>query len=387
MSNDPLADLVRAGESGKAGYGAYNRGTYNDEHGVSHMRPMGTHVDVTQLTIDEIQRRQSLRSADPDRLFAVGAYQVIPETLNNAVTRLSLDTKQKLSPELQDHIFADHLIVNKRSAVHAYITDANGSTLQAAQTALAKEWASIGDPVNKGMSHYGKPNQASIALAQTEAALNQMRETYHAGRDKGLSPEQAWKAVTGVDSAQVQGRRQEASQAPAVGEVHATPTGSLRKGDHGEAVRNLQVELNEHLHARSGHRLQVDGQFGPATGHAVTTFQRQHDLVADGIVGAYTRHALAEQAHASGRIQPTQERAPAPVAPAVREGLAHDMFERVYAAVATRTEEGLAAVARVYGQTAAGQAWLKQGQADHQQQVSAQSAAQQQAPLRSSQRP
>lgn len=57
----------------------------------------------------------------------------------------------------------------------------------------------------------------------------------------------------------------------------------LYEGDSGPAVIELQQILNT-----KGFRLIVDGYFGPATKVAVLKFQRQRNLIADGIVGAAT---------------------------------------------------------------------------------------------------
>ncbi|MFD9474935.1 peptidoglycan-binding domain-containing protein [Streptomyces goshikiensis] len=54
----------------------------------------------------------------------------------------------------------------------------------------------------------------------------------------------------------------------------------LREGSRGQAVKNLQQQLNQR-----GHRLAVDGVFGPLTENAVKDFQRAHRLSADGIAG------------------------------------------------------------------------------------------------------
>ena len=68
----------------------------------------------------------------------------------------------------------------------------------------------------------------------------------------------------------------------------AAATGpTLRRGARGGAVRRLQERLNAH-----GARLAVDGIFGPATDHAVQTFQGNRILVIDGIVGPRTWAAL-----------------------------------------------------------------------------------------------
>lgn len=65
-----------------------------------------------------------------------------------------------------------------------------------------------------------------------------------------------------------------------------TPT--LRRGNKGEAVEELQALLN----AKFGFNLEIDGDFGKATETAVKEFQKQHNLTADGVVGKKTWAAL-----------------------------------------------------------------------------------------------
>ena len=66
------------------------------------------------------------------------------------------------------------------------------------------------------------------------------------------------------------------------------PTSYLSKGSKGEGVKWLQWHLNKH-----GASLDVDGKFGGLTRAAVVTFQMDNPpLVADGIVGEYTRRKL-----------------------------------------------------------------------------------------------
>lgn len=62
---------------------------------------------------------------------------------------------------------------------------------------------------------------------------------------------------------------------------------TLRRGDKGEQVVHLQEWLNA-----LGSTLEADGIFGAATQTAVKSFQRQHGLAVDGIVGAKTWAAL-----------------------------------------------------------------------------------------------
>lgn len=61
----------------------------------------------------------------------------------------------------------------------------------------------------------------------------------------------------------------------------------LREGDRGEAVREIQEQLNHH-----GAALSADGIYGPKTAAAVRAFQGEAGLVQDGIAGPKTRAAL-----------------------------------------------------------------------------------------------
>ena len=63
---------------------------------------------------------------------------------------------------------------------------------------------------------------------------------------------------------------------------------TLKEGYHGGCVDQLQAELN----GIEGLSLSVDGTFGPATYSAVTAFQQQNGLQADGVVGPATKQAL-----------------------------------------------------------------------------------------------
>lgn len=61
----------------------------------------------------------------------------------------------------------------------------------------------------------------------------------------------------------------------------------MKQGSAGESVKWLQVELNKH-----GANLVVDGKFGIKTKLAVLLYQKDHGLVADGIVGPVTLLSL-----------------------------------------------------------------------------------------------
>ncbi|WP_406695558.1 peptidoglycan-binding protein [Singulisphaera sp. Ch08] len=68
---------------------------------------------------------------------------------------------------------------------------------------------------------------------------------------------------------------------------------SLKPGDNGAAVEDLQRRLNEEL--KPSPRLDIDGDYGDATSEAVTRFQRAKGLRTTGIVDERTRTALGNK--------------------------------------------------------------------------------------------
>lgn len=66
-------------------------------------------------------------------------------------------------------------------------------------------------------------------------------------------------------------------------------------------VRILQKDLRS-----LGYKIVVDGQFGPETNRAVVSFQRDHRLKADGVVGRSTYRALARAIVATGKKSAAQ---------------------------------------------------------------------------------
>lgn len=281
------------------------------------MLPSGERVAVSQLTIKEIQDRQATPHSDARHLGAVGAYQMMKQTVHEAVTTLRLDVHQKFTPAVQEHIVTDYLIASKHPEVHSYITGAPGATLKDAQLGLSKEWASLGDPNHKGtVSHYGLPNHATVSPEQVAGALNQMRNGYQAELKQHATPEQAWKTVTAAGIAQTPVLHTPTTAHHAQHVDHAAirklwvastapaDAQTLRNGNHGHAVSRLQTELNQ-----NGHTLHVDGKFGAATEHAVMHFQREHRLAVDGVVGVHTQHALNVQTVQAQRQVPQANRA------------------------------------------------------------------------------
>lgn len=268
-----LGELISRGEGG---YNSFNRGSAGDARGAT--------IDFSRMTVGELQDAQHLPRRDPDRLFAVGKYQVIPGTMDGAVTALGLGRNERFTPEMQERIFSDYLIVGKRPDIHGYITGKPGVSLHDAQEAVAAEWASVADP-DTGRSKYGGigNNRASISADQVAGALNAMRKEYQEAIQEGKSPAQAWRQVA----------PHEATQPGRETTRDAMSDGVLRQGERGAEVKAMQESL-----ARLGYRdaqgraIVADEHFGARTEEALKAFQRDHGLKDDGIAGAKTLEAL-----------------------------------------------------------------------------------------------
>lgn len=288
--SSPLADLIQRGESGSKSYDNYNRGTYLDGNGRERIRGADRAIDFSTMTVGEVMDLQALPRGDTNRLFAVGRYQVIPDTMRGAVATLGISRDEPFSDALQDRIFSDYLITNKRSAIAAYITGEPGAGIADAQLALAKEWASIANPAT-GRGYYGGANHASISAQETADALNAMRQDYRQALAEGYTPAQAWAQIN-AQPMQTMGRN--ASPADPMAD------GMLVKGESGEQVAAIQRQLSQLGYTGAdGRPLQDDKEFGPNTQHAVRAFQRDQGLEDDGRAGPLTLGALAVAVSAS----------------------------------------------------------------------------------------
>jgi muramidase (phage lysozyme) len=84
-------------------------------------------------------------------MFAVGRYQITHDTLMDAVRHMHLTGNERLTPELQDRIFAEFL-VRRRAPLARFIFNGVGS-VDDAQYAAAQEWASVAVPRHYRTKH------------------------------------------------------------------------------------------------------------------------------------------------------------------------------------------------------------------------------------------
>ncbi|CNI95935.1 hypothetical protein [Yersinia vastinensis] len=101
-------------------------------------------TSLTGMTIKEVMDSQA--DATSNGLFATGRFQIVPNTLKEAVTRLNLDVNALYDEVMQDKIFEDYLIKLKRPAIINYL-EGSGSVEDAIYD-WSKEFASAG--VRKG---------------------------------------------------------------------------------------------------------------------------------------------------------------------------------------------------------------------------------------------
>jgi muramidase (phage lysozyme) len=167
-----LASLLERGES-KAfgGYTAYNQKVGNQYK--------AGRADLDKLSINDILAAQSR-----GQYYAVGKYQLIPSTLKEAKERLGLTGNEKFTPQIQEYIFANYLIGDKRPAIRDYL---NGSSdnLEAALLALAQEWASVSTEYDQMKSYYAK-DKASISKREAANALRYERQRRLALKSRGV---------------------------------------------------------------------------------------------------------------------------------------------------------------------------------------------------------
>jgi len=154
VDNSELLSMIRGGEAGKMGYDAANKGKAGDMKGGI--------PGLSSLKVGEVMQLQADK-----KLFAAGAYQIIPDTLNDLMqgrygkTGVSMnDTFDKTTQDKLGETLLNFALKNA------------GNDPIKQQLEISKIWAAVADP-NTGLSRYGNVgnNKASILTAQIQPAL------------------------------------------------------------------------------------------------------------------------------------------------------------------------------------------------------------------------
>lgn len=109
---------------------------------------------ISDLTIAEIMR---LQSGGPGvrKLFAVGAYQLIPSTMIFIVRELKIDRNEVFTESLQDYLGLGLIYVKQNNLLGNFLLNKGQNSVNLAQLGMAGEWASI--PMVDGKGRHEKP--------------------------------------------------------------------------------------------------------------------------------------------------------------------------------------------------------------------------------------
>jgi len=165
-------DLFEIIAGGEGGYESINRGNAGDSPGGAR-RYFGRNLQ--EMTVAEVMRLQSA-----GQVFAVGKYQIIPDTMVGFVRNMGIKGSDKFDAATQEK-FTDYVVRFKRPEVGRYIRGESNNRAEAAQE-LAREFASVGLSYaeagkKRGQSRYAGSagNRASISPETVEAALDRAR--------------------------------------------------------------------------------------------------------------------------------------------------------------------------------------------------------------------
>lgn len=323
LAHGATSELLARGESAtnKAGFANDPYGTFNYYHGSSLGSSYYGMIDgklISQHTLGYLKKLSKSETTlnisyyDGDapqtktgRLFALGKYQIVPDTRNGAQTSLGLTDDTVFSNEVQDKMFTEYLITDKKSrgAIINYLTG-KSDDIDAAARAIAQEWASVGiKPGTNGATRVGGSsgmtsyydgdgvNAASISYFEICEALKADRAAVASG---GVATHTIAEPTSVNSSSEASHTNTDASSNPSAQQTspqdQAANLPILKKGSSGPDVVKLQNLLIEAGYSLAPYG--ADGSFGGTTRKAVVKFQADHQLDPDGSVGPLTWAAL-----------------------------------------------------------------------------------------------
>lgn len=173
-------DVLKFISSGEGGYESSNRGTSGDNIIGSTNSTTRGGKPLSKMTLGEIKGYQRIKDPNnPNRLFAVGAYQITPDAMDAAMKAAGVNDNTVFTSDVQDRMGLGLMLGNKRPKLAAYIKG-ESNDINAAMLEFAKEWASVPDP-RTGNSFYGSGNKAQHTVEETRQALLNAREAYASG--------------------------------------------------------------------------------------------------------------------------------------------------------------------------------------------------------------
>ena len=202
----PKTTLLKYISEGEGGYGAANNGTsklakkfsmsdgyFSDSvnkplTGMSVNELMNAQMGTTGKTTEELLKMnpESTSAQKKRKVFAVGAYQIIPKTMWSAVKSGAIEGDTIFSPKTQDKIAMDFLAGSDRPKLRDFLAGNPNVSVEDAMLSLAQQWASApahkdmttsgGRKIKKGDSYYGSGNKALHTVEETKAMLLKARD-------------------------------------------------------------------------------------------------------------------------------------------------------------------------------------------------------------------
>lgn len=144
-----IGDIIAHGEGNYESYNSGTKGVAGGRVGHSFINPgAGT---VTGKTINQIIATDSLSGTDRNRMFATGKYQTVITTLTSAKLAMRLTGNELYDADMQERVFADYLLEKAGGGSLARFIKNGAGTIDDAQYAASKEWASIAAPSGRSI--------------------------------------------------------------------------------------------------------------------------------------------------------------------------------------------------------------------------------------------
>ncbi len=200
-----IGKVIASHESG-GDYNIFNRGT------VGKYKWTSGREDISKRTVDEWIDSGDLSGDNINKRFAMGKYQIIPETLAGIKKSMKLTGSENITNELQELIFKEHFV--KPTIIYKAITSGDNKTITEACMRIAKIWASVGVPyattrtaknkvisLSKGSSYWAGVggNKAHTPSESVIKALKQMNSDYIKLLENGRNSEQAFDLIMATD--------------------------------------------------------------------------------------------------------------------------------------------------------------------------------------------
>ncbi|WP_411754564.1 hypothetical protein [Serratia sp. (in: enterobacteria)] len=169
-----IGDIISHGEGNYESYNTGTKGVDGGKVGFSFVNPPpGT---VTGKTINEILETDALSGTNVNRMFATGKYQTVIRTLRSAKLKMKLTGDELYDSEMQERVFREYLIDKAGQGALGLFVKERVGTLNAAQLAAAKEWASIAAPSGETISD-GRVSDGTLSYYESAANFANQQST------------------------------------------------------------------------------------------------------------------------------------------------------------------------------------------------------------------